>query len=293
MTEQARLIVDCQCATGEGVFWHHLRQEVFWFDIPGKMLYSAQPDGSGVTARPWDRMASAAGIVDRDTLVIAAQGGIFRYDLVTDQKTLLAELETELPGNRSNDGRVNPAGGLWIGTMEHAENEMRYTGSVYQYRAGQLKKLFGDIRIPNSTCFSPDGRIAYFADTPNKIIMQRPVDPASGEPAGFWSVFADTSNDPGFPDGAVIDAEGFLWSARWGGSRVIRYTPDGRIDREIMVAASQAACPGFGGKDLKTLYIATARKNPDAAALAKEPAAGGLFAIEVDVAGQQEPLIKP
>ena len=292
MTPEARLIVDCRCGTGEGVFWHYLRQEVFWFDIPGKVLYSAKPDGSGAKARPWDRMPSAAGIVDRDTLVVAAQGGIFRYDLTTDSKTLLAPLEPDLPGNRSNDGRVNPAGGLWIGTMADAEEGGVYSGSVYQYRAGALKKLFGDIRIPNSTCFSPDGRTAYFADTPNKIIMKRPIDPESGEPAGLWSVFAETGGDPGAPDGAVIDSEGFLWSARWGGHRVIRYAPDGRKDREIMVPASQVACPGFGGPDLKTLYITTARKNLDAAALAKEPAAGGLFAIELDVAGQPEMLIK-
>ena len=292
MTPEARLIVDCRCATGEGVFWHHLRQEVFWFDIPGKVLYSAKPDGSGVKARPWDRMPSAAGIIDRDALVVAAQGGIFRYDLTTDSKTLLAPLEPELPGNRSNDGRVNPAGGLWIGTMAHGEDGGVYSGSVYQYRAGQLKKLFGDIRVPNSTCFSLDGRTAYFADTPNNIIMKRPIDPESGEPTGFWSVFAETGDDPGSPDGAVIDSEGFMWCARWGGHRVIRYAPDGRKDREIMVPASQVACPGFGGPDLKTLYITTARKNLDAAALAKEPDAGGLFAIEVDVAGQQENLIK-
>jgi sugar lactone lactonase YvrE len=293
MTPEARLIVDCRCGTGEGVIWHHLRQEVFWFDIPGKMLYSAKPDGSGVKARPWDRMPSAAGIIDRDTLVVAAQGGIFRYDLTTDSKTLLVPLELELPGNRSNDGRVNPAGGLWIGTMAHAEEGGVYSGSVYQYRAGALKKLFSDIRIPNSTCFSPDGRTAYFTDTPNKIIMKRPIDPATGEPAGLWSVFAETGDDPGAPDGAVIDSEGFLGSARGGGHRVIRYAPDGHKDREIMVPASQVACPGFGGPDLKTLYITTARKNLDAAALAKEPAAGGLFAIEVDVAGQPETLVQP
>jgi sugar lactone lactonase YvrE len=293
MTPEARLIVDCRCGTGEGVFWHYLRQEIFWFDIPGKMLYSAKPDGSGVKARAWDRMASAAGIVDRDTLIVAAQGGIFRYDLATESKTKLVDIEGEHLGNRTNDGRVNPAGGFWIGTMAHGEEGGVYSGSVYQYRAGQLKKLFGDVRIPNSTCFSPDGRTAYFADTPNKIIVKRPIDPATGEPTGFWSVFADTSGDPGAPDGAVIDSEGFLWSARWGGSRVIRYAPDGRKDREIMVPASQVACPGFGGSELRTLYIATARKNLDAAALEKEPNAGGLFAIEVDVAGQQETLVKP
>jgi sugar lactone lactonase YvrE len=122
--------------------------------------------------------------------------------------------------------------------------------------------------------------------------VKRPIDPESGEPTGFWSVFAETGDDPGSPDGAVIDSEGFMWCARWGGHRVIRYAPDGRKDREIMVPASQVACPGFGGPDLKTLYITTARKNLDAAALAKEPDAGGLFAIEVDVAGQQENLIK-
>ena len=124
-----------------------------------------------------------AGLIDRDNLVIAARGAILKLDLNTGKTEQLAALEADLPGNRSNDGRVNPAGGLWIGTMEH--EEAAYSGSVYQYRDGKLTKLFGDIRVPNSTCFSPDGSTAYFSDTPNKIIMRRKIDPSSGEPAGL------------------------------------------------------------------------------------------------------------
>jgi sugar lactone lactonase YvrE len=286
----ARLFVDCRSPLGEGPFWHHLRGEIFWFDILGKTLYAAKPDGSRAGKWVFGTMASAAGIIDATHLAIAAEKEIFSLDLATGKTTTLVPLEADIAGNRSNDGRVNRAGGLWIGTM--AQDEVPYSGSVYQYRHGSLKKLFGDIRIPNATCFSPDGRIVYFTDTPNKIIMQRELDPASGEPKGYWRVFADTANDPGAPDGAVTDAEGFVWCARWGGSRVIRYTPDGRIDREVMLPVSQVTCPAFGGPDLKTLYITSAAKNLTPEQLAREPHAGSLFAADVGVAGLPETLLQ-
>lgn len=290
MSLQANLFVDYRSPLGEGPFWHHLRGEIFWFDIIGKTLYAAHTDGSAAGKWVFDRMASAAGIIDQDHLAIAAEGEIFRLELSTGRRTPLVPLEANIAGNRSNDGRVNRAGGLWIGTMAH--DEVAYSGSVYQFREGALKRLFGDIRIPNATCFSPDGRTAYFTDTPNKIIMQRPVDPASGEPDGYWSVFADTAGDPGAPDGAVTDAEGFVWCARWGGSRVIRYAPDGRIDREVLLPVSQVTCPAFGGPDLTTLYITSAAKNLSPAQLAREPHAGSLFAVDVGIAGLPETLLK-
>ena len=291
MSETAKLFIDSHCQLGEGPFWNHLRGQLFWFDINGKTLFAADSAGTIVNRWNFDRMPSAAGIVDEDTLIVAAQGAILELDLITSETRIVAPLEPELPGNRSNDGRGGPAGGLWIGTM--ARDEVLYSGSVYQYRDGELKKLFGDIRIPNATCFSPDGRTVYFTDTPNKIILARSIDPSSGEPTGFWRVFADTSKDPGAPDGAVVDSEGYLWSARWGGSRVIRYTPDGRVDREVRLPVSQVTCPAFGGPDLKTLYITSAAKNLSPEALAKEPHAGGVFAIQLDVAGQRETLIRP
>jgi sugar lactone lactonase YvrE len=290
VSETARLFIDGRNRLGEGPFWHHLRQQLFWFDILERTLFAAAADGTIAKSWKFERMPSAAGIMDADTLVIACEGEIVRFDLNAGQGTRLIALEPDIPGNRSNDGRVNPAGGLWVGTMDKTEG--LYSGSLYQYRGGTLKKLSTDIKVPNSTCFSPDGRTAYFTDTPNKIIVQRPIDPATGEPTGYWRVFANTSDQPGSPDGSVVDAEGYLWSARWGGSRVIRYSPNGKVDREVLLPVSQVTCPAFGGPDLKTLYITSARQGLDAAALAREPQAGGVFAIEAGVAGQQEALFR-
>lgn len=290
MSSAAQLFIDSRNQLGEGPFWHHLRQELFWFDILEQTLNAARPDGSLAGQWRFGRMVSAAGILDRDRLVIAGEGWIERFDLTSGASVRLVDLEADMPGNRSNDGRVNPAGGLWIGTM--AKDQMHYSGSLYQYRDGALKKFAGDIKVPNSTCFSPDGATAYFTDTPNKIILQRPIDPATGEPTGFWSVFADTASEPGSPDGSVIDSEGYLWNARWGGGRVIRYAPDGKVDREVHLPVSQVTCPAFGGADLTTLYITSARVGLDAAALAREPLAGGVFAIDAGTAGCAETLIR-
>ena len=290
MSETARLFVDSKCRLGEGPFWHPLRQQLFWFDILEKTLSAADTSGKVVGKWSFDTYPSAAGIIYRSDIVVAQAGAILRLDLDSGAKTVLAPLEADIPTNRSNDGRVNPAGGLWVGTLEI--DEVEYSGSVYQFRNGQVKKLFTDVRIPNSTCFSPDGSIAYFTDTPNKIITQRKIDPTTGEPVGYWKVFADTSGHPGAPDGSVVDSEGFLWNARWGGNRVIRYTPDGRIDREVMLPVSQVTCPAFGGPDLKTLYITSAGKTLSAEALAREPHAGSVFSIELDIAGLQETPVR-
>lgn len=289
MSNEAQLFFDGRCRLGEGPLWHPLRQQLFWFDILEKTLFAATADG--VLAGRWTfpRYASAASMIDKDTLAVAMAGAVIRLDLTTGAQTTLVTFEAELPNNRTNDGRANPAGGLWFGTMDFSEEP--YSGSLYQFRKGVLKQLGADIRIPNATCFSPDGRIAYFTDTPNKIIMKRPIDPATGEPTGFWTVFRDTSGDPGFPDGAVIDSEGFMWCARWGGGRVIRYAPDGSVDREVRFPVSQTSCPAFGGADLKTLYVTSASKTLSREQLAREPHAGSVYAVEVDVAGQREPIL--
>lgn len=287
MTETARLLIDSQCALGEGPIWHPGRQQLFFFDINEQTLFAVTAGGEIADSWLFNETIAAAAIIDDHTLALATDTGLKEFDLSTGGMNRINEIEADKPDTRTNDSRVHPSGAFWIGTMTRSEQEAPI-GAVYHYRAGALTTLKSGIKIPNATCFSPDGRIAYWTDTPTKKIMKIETDPATGLPVGEWTVFADVSEGRGYPDGAVVDSEGYLWNAKWGGSCVVRHAPDGSIDRVIEVPVSQVTCPAFGGADLKTLFITTANKNLSAEQLAAEKVAGGLFVIDVDVAGQPE-----
>jgi sugar lactone lactonase YvrE len=287
MNLSADLFIDSKCTLAEGPIWHPEREELFWFDIHERTLFRANAAGEILQKYPFEGKASAAAVIDRDTVMVASVGALLRLNLVTGRTDYVMPLEVDKPGNRPNDSRVNPAGGFWIGTM--ADKEDGPKGSVYQYRAGKLERLFGDITVTNSICFSPDGATAYFSDTPTKKILKRPIDQTTGLPTGDWSLFVDVEGHRGFPDGSVVDAEGFLWSARWGGGCVVRHAPDGSIDRIIDLPTAKVTCPAFGGPDLKTLYITTAR-NDDIKSEGPERG-GGIFSIALDIAGQREPTL--
>lgn len=290
MTQTARLILDSQCALGEGPVWHEGRQQLFFVDINEQTLFAVTPAGEVAESWLFNETVAALAIVDDHTLVLATDTGLKQFDLATGGMNRINEIEADNPDTRTNDSRVHPSGAFWIGTMGRVDEEAP-VGSVYHYRAGTLTTLKSGISIPNATCFSPDGRIAYWTDTPTRKILQCPTDPETGLPAGEWTLFADIEGHRGFPDGAVVDSEGYLWNARWGGSCVVRHAPDGSVDRIIEVPVSQVTCPAFGGPDLKTLFITTANKNLSDEQRAAEKVAGGLFAIEVDVAGQPEAKI--
>ncbi|HLV83947.1 MAG TPA: SMP-30/gluconolactonase/LRE family protein [Devosia sp.] len=291
MSQTARLLIDSQCALGEGPIWHAGRQQLFFFDINEQTLFAVTAAGEIVDSWLFNETVAAAAIVDDHTLVLATDTGLKQFDLTTGGMNRINEIEADNPQTRTNDSRVHPSGAFWIGTMTRSEQEAPI-GSVYHYRAGTLTTLKSGISIPNATCFSPDGTIAYWTDTPTRKIMQCATDPATGLPIGAWTLFADVSEGRGYPDGAVVDSQGYLWNAKWGGSCVVRHAPDGSIDRIVEVPVSQVTCPAFGGADLKTLFITTAAKNLTAEQLAVEKVAGGLFAIDIDVAGQAETPIQ-
>jgi len=291
MTQTAKLILDSQCSLGEGPLWHPGRQELFFFDINNETLFAVTAAGEITNQWLFNEIVAAAAIVDDDTLVLATETGLKGFELATGGIAPIVGIEASNAATRTNDSRVHPSGAFWIGTMDKSGDDAAI-GAVYHYRAGTLNTLKSGIAIPNATCFSPDGTIAYWADTPTKKIMQVATDPATGMPIGDWTLFADVSEGRGYPDGAVIDSEGYLWNAKWGGSCVVRHAPDGSIDRIIEVPVSQVTCPAFGGPDLKTLFITSAAKNLSADQLAAEKVAGGLFAIDVDVAGLAETPIQ-
>jgi sugar lactone lactonase YvrE len=239
----------------------------------------------------FETTVSAAGVIDADNLAIASSVGIYKLNIKTDTRELIAPLEADVAGNRSNDGRVGPSGSMWIGTMSMKDPGTNAAGALYHVRGGTVTKLRTDIHVPNATCFSPDGRHAYFTDGVSRLIQSVSIDSKTGLPNGPWQDFVQVEA-PMEPDGAIIDSEGFMWNAHWRGSRVVRYSPSGKIDRIVKVPVSQPTCPVLGGKDLKTLYITSARDPMTPEQLAAEPLAGSVFAIEVDVPGLPEPIFK-
>lgn len=289
MNNTAELFIDSRCELGEGPLWHPLQERLFWFDIENKTLFSATDGGIMVDRFIFDATVTAAGVIDADHLAIASIAGIYRLQLSTDTREVMVPLEPENTVARTNDGRIDPAGGFWIGTMGLKDPGNVAVGNLYQVRQGNVTRLRADQHIPNATCFSPDGGRAYYADTTRGNILTVELDPDTGLPRGEWTEFAGTGH-PGAPDGAVVDAEGFVWNARWGGNCVIRFAPDGSVDRTIELPVSNVTCPAFGGKDLKTLYITSARAGLSPEALAAQPHAGSVFAINAGVAGQSEHL---
>lgn len=271
------------CTLGEGPLWHPERAQLFWFDIQQKRMLTRQ-DGKTET---WDfpGHVSAAGWVDRSRLVIASETGLDLFDLATAQSQRIVAIEADNPVTRSNDGRADPQGGFWIGTM--GKQLEKGAGAIYRFFRGELRRLFADITVPNAICFAPDGRTAYFSDSMKRKIWRQALD-ADGWPSGAPETLVDTKPEMLTPDGAVVDSAGVLWNAQWGAGRVAAYAPDGRFVKAIAIDAAQTTCPAFGGADLCTLYCTSANEGLDAAALAAQPHAGATFEVRVDTPGQRE-----
>ncbi|RFU12792.1 SMP-30/gluconolactonase/LRE family protein [Rhodobacteraceae bacterium W635] len=276
----ARIFDPRPCELGEGPLWHPARGQLFWFDILGKRLLSE--------GQEWvfNRHVSAAGWVGRDGLLVATETDLMLLDIETGTQDHVAPLEADNPATRSNDGRADPWGGFWIGTMgKRAEPG---AGAIYRYYRGEVRQLHAPITIPNAICFSPDGGHAHFADTARGIVWRQRLSDTDGWPLGEPQVYLDHGADGPNPDGAVVDAAGRFWCAEWGSSRVRCYGPDGAVLQEVALPVSQPSCPAFGGPDLRDLYITTAREHMTAAALAAEPLAGQLFIAPDMGQGQTE-----
>jgi L-arabinonolactonase len=284
MSPRPEIVVDANNELGEGVVWSPARGEIQWTDILGRRFWAFSPSDAALrsVALP-DRLACFAPL-GGTSLLAGFAGGLEVFDLKSGARRPIAAIEPDRPTTRVNDGKLDRRGRLVFGTMDEAPSGARPIGQVYAYEGGTSPRaLVSGVRIANSIAFSPDGRRMYFADTPTKVIRCYDYDLDSGDLSGERT-FA-TVEGPGAPDGSTVDADGCLWNAEWGGGRVVRYTPDGRVDRAVALPCSQVSCCAFGGARLDRLYVTTARIGLDAAALAREPHAGALFVIDTGVTG--------
>lgn len=265
---------DRPCELGEGPLWHPTRNQLFWFDILGKKLLTQIGD----TLHSWsfDKHVSAAGWVDQTHLLIASDCALHLWDIDAGQIVKdLCPLEADDPSTRSNDGRADPWGGFWIGTM--GLNKEPGAGAIYRFYKGELTSLFGSVTIPNAICFAPDRSAAYFTDTVTGHILRQPLD-ADGWPSGAPKVLIDLHAEPFGPDGAVTDADGNIWNAQWGAARVACYSARGNFIGAIPFEAAHTSCPAFGGDDMETLFCTSARAELDLGQIASTPENGMTFA---------------
>ena len=272
------------CDLGEGPIWHPDRGQLFWFDITGRrLLWRAIGGAAGGIDLP--EMHSAAGIIDHDRLLVASASGLWQLDLASGRRLSLCPIEADDARTRSNDGRADPVGGFWIGTM--GLSAQPGAGSIWRWHRGELRRLWRGITIPNAICFTPDGRAAHFADTARGQVMKVALDQA-GWPRGEPVVWLDMSSDGLDPDGAVIDAGGRFHVAHWGAGRVACHAPDGAFIEAVTIDAPHASCPAFGGADLDVMFCTSALQGMDGAARRRAPHAGCVFAAPRGLRGQPE-----
>ncbi|MBL4874699.1 MAG: SMP-30/gluconolactonase/LRE family protein [Rhodobacteraceae bacterium] len=280
----AQIFDHTACELGEGPLWHPLHNELFWFDILGKTLHCR----GGQTTKSWrfPEHVSAAGWVDENTLLVASETALLRFEMDTGNSEIVHSLEADNPITRSNDGRADPWGGFWIGTM--GKNAEKDAGAIHRYFQGELRVLYPRITISNAICFSPERRYAYFADTAQSKIWRQTLGEKDGWPLGDAEVFLDFTNTDINPDGAVCDSEGYLWNAQWGSARLARCSPDGVFVGEVRLPTDNITCPSFGGPKLKTLFATSALQGLSNYHQRSQTDAGKTFVSNVDVSGQQE-----
>lgn len=276
------------CELGEGPLWHPKRQQLFWFDILKARLCTREAGKTRVIQ--FDEIVSAAGWVDESSLLIASETRLFLFDVERERREDVEGLEADDPRTRSNDGRADPWGGFWIGTMgKSAEGGL---AAIHRYYNGKLVKLIDGITIPNAICFAPDRSCAYFADTLTSKIMRQPLEADHGWPTGAAEVFLDLTGEGLHPDGAVTDAAGNVWNAQWGASRVACYAPDGELIKTVGFDAAHTSCPAFGGDALTTLFCTSALEHLPESERNGPRQHGMTFAAPEAGQGVEEPCVR-
>ncbi|MDQ2710633.1 MAG: SMP-30/gluconolactonase/LRE family protein [Acidobacteriota bacterium] len=276
---------------GEGPVWHEGEQALYWTDINRFLIHRF--DGRHGSVKSWffDEPVTALALTDRDdTLAVALGSRVILWSPGSDARWDHHFHLPDWPAVRLNDGRADPFGGFWVGSMR---NNVRPDGSPGEAGGndgvlhcikpdGKVQVWKRGIGISNTLTWSPDRSRFYFGDTLENAIYIYDVDHATGEISNERPFFTGFAR--GLPDGSAMDSEGYLWNCRYGGGCIVRVAPDGSVDRVIEMPSVNITSCTFGGKDLKTLYVTTA-------AAASDPGdrlAGSLFAIDSDVAGQPE-----
>ena len=293
-------VVDSRNTIGEGAFWCPEEQAVYWLDVPmPSSIHRFDPATKQHSSWPMPEMVTAMAKRRDGTLLVASENGLNVFDPGTGDYRQLAELEPHLPGNRSNDGAPDAKGPLL--DRHHAEQSRagrfrRFPSKVPSAASGASRPgkppvaVMDDLNITNGVAWSPDWTKLYVVDSMLDRIYVSDFDLETGT-VGPRRIFND-ADDLATPDGNAVDSEGFLWSARWDGHCVARISPDGAVDRIVPIPASLVTSCAFGGPELDTLYVTTARLGIDEEMRAPLPAAGRAVCVQARGSRVEPPVLR-
>ncbi|MER1966930.1 SMP-30/gluconolactonase/LRE family protein [Castellaniella sp. GW247-6E4] len=272
---------------GETPLWCDRTQSLWWLDILRPALHRLDPRSGNHTRTPFDaKHLGSLALCESGKVLLAMDLGLHLYDPETAALEEIARVPAQNRGTRLNDGRCDAHGRFWVGTMD-----LEYTqpvGSLYRLDPDRtVTHMASGIRLINSIAVSKDQRTLYCSDTRSHVLWAFELDAPTGT-LGTRRTVAEYSGREGRPDGACIDAEGCLWVAMYAGGRILRYDPDGRLERTLHLPVTHPTCICFGGHDLRTLYITSARHPLSPTQLRQEPLAGSLLAIDLDIQGLPE-----
>ena len=285
--------LDAKARLGECPTWDGAEQALFWIDSFAPALNRFDP-ATGATRR-WalpDPVGSFALVEGRHAAVVALGSGLHELDLGTGATGLLHAAPYDQVNYRFNDGRCDRQGRFWVGaTRQHDSQEPDGGAAVWRLDRGELSRQVTGTTIANGTAFSPDGRTMYLADRPNWQVLAFDFDPVAGI-ASNRRTFARVPEGH-YPDGAAVDAEGGYWCALFRAGRILRFAPDGRLDRDLKAPSLMPTMICFGGPDLSTMFVTTTAWLLGKAGRAQEPQGGGLFRCDVGATGLPERRYRP
>ena len=280
---------DIACQLGESALWDHGRGRIYWVDIIGRCIYAKDWTGGPTASLATPSEVGSVGLRAGGGLVAALRHAIAFVDVDRGTLEVVRELETELDGNRFNDGAIDPGGGgFWFGSMDMAESAP--TGSFYRFGADRsVTRALDGIICSNGPTWSLDGRTIYHVDSTRRLIRAYDFDQEAGV-VGNGRVFASDEGESWCPDGVTVDSEGFIWNCKWDGGRIVRYAPDGGVDRVVMLPVPRPTRCAFVGPDLSTLAITSAYIGLDASARAAAPLSGQVLLLDPGVRGLSAPV---
>jgi len=284
ITLHAQCVIEGKNILGEGPVWDEKQNELFWVDIDGRKLHRYRPSDGRVAEYSFEQKIGCALPAEDGSWILGLEDGFYRFDPESGSSSLVVHTQDSNPNNRLNDGKCDPTGRIWAGTMSA---KWQRDGNLYTLEAN--KKL--TVRLPGVGCsnglaWNADATKMYYIDSFERVVHAFDYDPATGNISNQHTVITYSNEEKGGPDGMSIDSEGMLWIGHWGGWQIGRWNPHtGEKLATVKLPVNNVTSCAFGGENLDELYITTTTTGNDGNDMNEQPLAGGLFRVKLDVKG--------